>query len=48
MPTMLQTGKRAWRFYTVAGPDEPGGQTWPKGSDAYLSWRRIDLGDRHL
>ena len=21
-----QTGKRAWRFYTVAGPGEPGGQ----------------------
>jgi alcohol dehydrogenase (cytochrome c) len=31
-----QTGKRAWRFYTVAGPDEAGGNTWPKGTDAYL------------
>ncbi|HUC78565.1 MAG TPA: PQQ-dependent dehydrogenase, methanol/ethanol family [Vicinamibacterales bacterium] len=30
-----QTGKRAWRFYTVAGPDDPGGRTWPTG-DAYL------------
>ena len=30
-----QSGKRAWRFYTVAGPEEPGGDTWPKG-DAYL------------
>ena len=20
----------------MAGPDEPGGQTWPKGTDAYL------------
>ena len=30
-----QTGKKAWRFYTVAGPDEPGGHTWPKDSDAY-------------
>ncbi len=29
------TGKRAWRFYTVAGPGEPGGETWPEG-DAYL------------
>jgi alcohol dehydrogenase (cytochrome c) len=30
-----QTGKRAWRFYTVAGPDDPvGGRTWPPG-DAY-------------
>ena len=32
----VNTGKKAWRFYTVAGPDEPGGHTWPKGSDAYL------------
>ena len=32
----MQTGKRLWRFYTVAGPDEPGGNTWPKGTDAYL------------
>jgi alcohol dehydrogenase (cytochrome c) len=30
-----QTGKRAWRFYTVAKPGEPGGHTWPRG-DAYL------------
>ena len=30
-----QTGKKAWRFYTVAGPDEPGGDTWPKG-EGYL------------
>jgi len=30
-----QTGKRAWRFYTVAKPGEPGGNTWPRG-DAYL------------
>jgi alcohol dehydrogenase (cytochrome c) len=30
-----QSGKRAWRFYTVAKPGEPGGQTWPRG-DAYL------------
>ena len=30
-----QTGKRAWRFYTVAGPeDSVGGKTWPQG-DAY-------------
>ena len=32
----VNTGKRAWRFHTVAGPGEPGGHTWPKGSDAYL------------
>jgi nitroreductase len=30
-----QTGKRAWRFYTVAGPDDPGAKSWPQG-DAYL------------
>jgi alcohol dehydrogenase (cytochrome c) len=22
------TGKRVWRFWTVAGPDDPGGKTW--------------------
>jgi alcohol dehydrogenase (cytochrome c) len=30
-----QTGKKIWRFYTVAGPGEFGGNTWPK-TDAYL------------
>jgi alcohol dehydrogenase (cytochrome c) len=31
-----QTGKRAWRFYTVASPDDPvGGKSWPPNSDAY-------------
>jgi len=30
-----ETGKRAWRFYTVAGPDDPGARTWPQG-EAYL------------
>jgi alcohol dehydrogenase (cytochrome c) len=29
-----QTGKRAWRFYTVPAPGEPGGDTW-KGD----SWK---------
>jgi alcohol dehydrogenase (cytochrome c) len=24
-----ETGKRAWRFYTVPGPGEPGHDTWP-------------------
>jgi alcohol dehydrogenase (cytochrome c) len=32
----VQSGKSAWKFYTVAGPDEAGGHTWPKGTDAYL------------
>lgn len=22
------TGQEAWRFYTAAGADDPGGQTW--------------------
>jgi alcohol dehydrogenase (cytochrome c) len=30
-----QTGKKLWKFFTVAGPDEFGGNTWPK-TDAYL------------
>jgi alcohol dehydrogenase (cytochrome c) len=30
-----ETGKRAWRFWTVAGPDDPGGKTW--GGE---SWQR--------
>ena len=29
------TGKRVWRFYTVAGPGEPGGDTW-----GGASWQR--------
>ena len=33
-----QSGKRAWRFFTVASPEDPvGGRTWPPGSDA---WQR--------
>ena len=28
-----QTGKRAWRFYTTAGPGDPGHRTW-QGQDA--------------
>ena len=30
-----KTGKNLWRFYTIAGPNDPGGKTWPKGA-AYL------------
>ncbi|HYU78152.1 MAG TPA: PQQ-dependent dehydrogenase, methanol/ethanol family [Vicinamibacterales bacterium] len=30
-----KTGKRAWRFHTVAGPGDPGANTWPSG-EAYL------------
>jgi alcohol dehydrogenase (cytochrome c) len=27
-----KTGKRAWRFYTIPGPGEPGNKTWPNDS----------------
>jgi alcohol dehydrogenase (cytochrome c) len=27
----LETGKRAWRFYTIPNPGEPGADTWPAG-----------------
>src|SRR5258705_10354812 len=27
-----QTGKRAWRFYTIPGPGEPGNTTWGRDS----------------
>src|SRR5205814_8517881 len=30
----VQTGKRAWRFYTVPARGDPGGRTWPEG-EAY-------------
>jgi alcohol dehydrogenase (cytochrome c) len=29
-----ETGKHLWRTYTVAGPDDPNGKTWP--GDTYL------------
>jgi len=31
----IKTGKRAWRFYTVPGPGEEGGDTWPNDNVAY-------------
>ena len=31
-----KTGKLGWRFYTIPGPNDPGGDTWPAGSKAYL------------
>jgi alcohol dehydrogenase (cytochrome c) len=34
-----QSGKRAWRFYTVPGPGEPGNNTW-----AGDSWKRGGAG----
>jgi alcohol dehydrogenase (cytochrome c) len=34
-----QTGKRAWRFFTIPGPGEPGNETW-----AGDSWKRGGAG----
>jgi alcohol dehydrogenase (cytochrome c) len=38
------SGKKLWRRYTIPAPGEPGSETWPKGSDAWLygggpTWR---------
>jgi alcohol dehydrogenase (cytochrome c) len=30
-----ETGKMEWRFWTTPSPSETGGDTWPKGTDAY-------------
>jgi len=30
-----KTGKEVWRFYTVPGPGDIGGDTWPAGTDDY-------------
>jgi len=30
-----KTGKIEWRFWTTPAPNETGGDTWPKGTDAY-------------
>lgn len=29
----VETGKEAWRVYTVPAPGEPGSDTWPKGEE---------------
>jgi alcohol dehydrogenase (cytochrome c) len=31
----IETGKRAWRFYTVPAPGEKGSETWPADTDAW-------------
>ena len=30
-----QSGRKAWEWFAVAGPDDPGFKTWPKDSDAW-------------
>ena len=39
-----ETGKKLWRRYTIPAPGEPGSETWPKGTDAWMygggpTWR---------
>ena len=39
-----ETGKKLWRRYTIPAPGEPGSETWPKDSDAWMygggpTWR---------
>jgi len=38
------TGKKLWRTHTIPAPGEPGSETWPKNSDAWMygggpTWR---------
>ncbi|HEY7444937.1 MAG TPA: PQQ-dependent dehydrogenase, methanol/ethanol family [Vicinamibacterales bacterium] len=38
------TGQKLWRRHTIPAPGEPGSETWPKGSDAWMygggpTWR---------
>ena len=35
-----QTGKRAWRFYTIPGAGEPGSESWPNAEAACARRRR--------
>ncbi len=34
--TNLNTGKQAWRTFTIPGPGEPGHETWKDGKNRYL------------
>jgi alcohol dehydrogenase (cytochrome c) len=39
-----ETGTKLWRRYTIPAPGEPGSETWPKNSDAWMrgggpTWR---------
>ena len=39
-----ETGKKLWRRYTIPSPGEPGSETWPRDSDAWMygggpTWR---------
>jgi alcohol dehydrogenase (cytochrome c) len=31
----VETGKEAWRVYTIPAPGEPGSETWPAGGDQW-------------
>ena len=41
-----KTGDQVWKKFTIPAPDEPGGDSWPKG--AYQDGRRRCVADRHL
>jgi len=39
-----ETGRKLWRTYTIPAPGEPGSETWPRNSDAWMhgggpTWR---------
>ena len=42
------TGKKLWRRYTIPAPGEPGSETWPKNTDAWIAGRRSDVALRLL
>ena len=42
----VNTGKRAWRFWTIPAPGEPGSETWP--ADRMGTRRRADVAVRQL
>jgi len=39
------TGRKLWRRYTIPAPGEPGSETWPRNSDAWMqgrpTWRSV-------
>jgi alcohol dehydrogenase (cytochrome c) len=43
----VQTGKRAWRFYTTAGPEDPGHRAGP-GREGLGARRRFDVDHRFV
>jgi alcohol dehydrogenase (cytochrome c) len=46
--TDLNTGKQAWRTYTIPGKGEPGNETWKDGKEPLDAWRCVCVGDGDL